>query len=132
MNQVVARFLDGRTLKGQTNDFLPAKNMFHVADDTALPGTKPVEVRVPELKALYFVKSLGGDPKHQKTNAFPTQAAIPGRKVRVLFKDGEVLLGTTQGYQPDRPGFFLLPADPQSNNERCFVVMSAAESVTFV
>ena len=48
------------------------------------------------------------------------------------FKDGEELLGTTQGYQPDRPGFFVIPADPESNNERCYVVASATEEVSFV
>lgn len=128
MNQVVARFLDGSTLKGQTNDFFPAKALFHVSEN----GSKPREVRVPDLKALYFVRSLEGDPDHRKTNEFPPFAPAPGRKVKVTFKDGEVLVGTTQGYQPDRPGFFLLPADPRSNNERCFVVMAATASVAFV
>jgi hypothetical protein len=43
-----------------------------------------------------------------------------------------VLVGTTQGYQPGRPGFFLIPADAKSNNERCYVVASAAREITFV
>ena len=131
MNQVVARFLDGTTLKGQTNDFLPAKNLFHISTNGSLDA-KPLEVKVPDLKAVYFVRSLSGDPEHRKTNEFPPQAPAPGRKVRVTFKDGEVLVGTTQGYQPSRPGFFLLPADPRSNNERCYIVTSATQTVTFV
>ena len=131
MNQVVARFLDGTTLKGQTNDFLPAKDLFHISANGSI-DTKPLEVKVPELKALYFVRSLQGDPEHQKTNDFPPNAPAPGRKVKVTFKDGEVLVGTTQGYQPGRPGFFLLPADPRSNNERCYIVTSATQSVAFV
>ncbi len=28
-----------------------------------------------------------------------------GRKIKVVFKDGEVLAGTTTGYQPGRPAF---------------------------
>ena len=130
MNQVVARFLDGTTLKGQTNDFLPTKNLFHISPDGAGGGAKPQEVKVPDLKALYFVRSLDGNPDHQKTNYF--LAPMPGRRVQVTFKDGEVLVGTTQGYQPDRLGFFLLPADSRSNNERCFVVAAAAVSISFV
>ena len=132
VNQVVARFLDGRILKGQTNDFLPTKNLFHVTEDGALPGSKPAEIRVPDLKALYFVRTLSGDPNHQEAANFSDHGVPPGRKIRLTFKDGEVMLGTTQGYQPDRPGFFILPADPKSNNERCFVVMAATQSVTFV
>jgi hypothetical protein len=128
MNQVVARYLDGSTLKGETNDFLPAKALFHVTQ----PGLKPLEVKVADLKALYFVWDLTGDPHHRKTNKFPDEGASPGRKVKVTFKDGEVMAGTTQGYAPDRQGFFIVPADPLSNNERCFIVMKATQSVTFV
>ena len=51
--------------------------------------------------------------------------------VQVTFKDGETLVGATQGYQPDRPGFFLTPADPKSNNERIFVVTKAVARVSF-
>ncbi len=36
---------------------------------------------------------------------------ITGRKVKVLFKDGEVLVGSTMGYDIKRLGFFLFPAD---------------------
>jgi hypothetical protein len=55
-----------------------------------------------------------------------------GRKIQVAFKDGELMLGTTQGYQPNRPGFFVVPADAQSNIERCFVVTAATQEVKFV
>ena len=48
------------------------------------------------------------------------------------FADGEVLIGTTQGSQPNRPGFFLDPADDGSNIERCYVVAAAVQEVTFV
>ena len=54
---------------------------------------------------------------------------VPGRKLRVVFRDGEQLLGTTQGYAPGRPGFFLVPADPESNIVRCYVVTAATERV---
>lgn len=132
MNHVVARFQDGRTAKGLTNDFLPTKSVFHLLPEGSSPAAKPIEVIVAELKALFFVRDLAGDRDHKKTNAFdPTKPAM-GRKMRVEFKDGELLVGTTQGYQPDRPGFFLIPADAKSNNERCFVVAAAAKAVAFL
>ena len=112
------------------HDFMPQLGVGVVTLDPT--DAKPLEVKVPDLKAVYFVRSLNGDPEHQKTNEFPPQAPAPGRKVKVTFKDGEVLVGTTQGYQPGRPGFFLLPADPRSNNERCYIVTSATQSVAFV
>jgi len=129
MNQVVARFIDGRTLKGHTNDFLPAKDHFHLAAEGAPAGAKPEEISVGSLKALFFVKTLQGHPDHHKLNDFEAGRLVPGRKVIVTFKDGEVLAGTTQGYQPGRPGFFVVPVDGDSNNERCFVVTASAKEV---
>jgi hypothetical protein len=52
--------------------------------------------------------------------------------VRVVFKDGEVMVGSTVGYERQRPAFFLIPADPQSNNRSVFVVSSAITSIRFL
>ena len=38
--------------------------------------------------------------------------------------DGEVLVGSTLGYDPKRQGFFIFPADPKSNNVRVYIVSS--------
>lgn len=129
MNRIVAHFQDGRVLKGFTNDFLPAKAQFHMTVDEQGKGAPPLQVQVPELKALFFVKTFEGDSQHQRSNE-PAEAS-PGRKLRVAFKDGEVMVGTTQGYDRSRPGFFVIPVD-KGNNERCFVVASATKEVTFV
>lgn len=131
-NRIVARYQDGHTEKGVTNDFLPVKDVFHLLPWESNPGAKPLEVRVAELKALFFVKEYAGDPTHQELQEFEPALPVPGRKIRVVFNDGEILIGTTQGYQPGRPGFFVLPADRRSNNERCFVVAAAAREVSFV
>lgn len=130
MNKVVARFADGRILKGMTADFFPNKDLFHVSDAAAEPGAEPIEVRTSDLKALFFVKDYDGNPSYAEAKEF-TRPPV-GRAIRVLFKDGEVLVGTTTGYQPGRPGFFVEPADPGSNNERCFVVTSATQEVSFI
>jgi hypothetical protein len=37
-----------------------------------------------------------------------------GRKIEVTFKDGEVLVGSTLGYDPSRPGFFSFPRIPRA------------------
>ena len=135
MNRIVARFLDGRIVKGFTTDFLPGKATFHISAQSGgvqASGTKPEEVHVMDLKALFFVKSFEGDPQHKKSNEPSPGTPGGGRRIRVVFKDGEVLVGTTQGYDRSRPGFFLVPADPSGNNERCFVVAAATQEVGFV
>jgi hypothetical protein len=128
----VVRFADGRVLKGNTADFVPAKDRFHLATIGSPPGSKPVPIEVADLKALIFVKDFSGNPRHQERKEFEPGRPVAGRRIKVFFKDGEMLVGTTTGYQPGRPGFFLVPIDPDSNMERCFVVARATAKIAFV
>ena len=50
---IVVRFLDGRILKGTTQDFLPNKPTFHVYEngDESSPA---VELSISELKAVFI------------------------------------------------------------------------------
>jgi len=132
MNAIVARYTDGRVVKGITSDFLPAKDRFHLLVDGSPPGTRAIEILIADLKAVFFVKDLVGSPQHSERNQFDPVKPPVGKKIRVVFNDGEVVVGTTQGYQLGRPGFFLVPADEKSNNNRCFVVVSATKEVTLL
>ena len=53
-------------------------------------------------------------------------------KIVIRCADGRLLKGITSGYQPDRAGFFINPADPKSNIERCFVVTRATSEVKLI
>lgn len=126
-NMVVVHYLNGNIVKGTTGDFFPNKNCFHLQEN----GSETMnEILVQELKAIYFVESLEGDPSfNEKTDIERTGF---GRKIKVHFKDGEVQHGYTQGYAPNRPGFFVAPCDPDSNNVRLFVVTAATDKVQFI
>ena len=47
-------------------------------------------------------------------------------------EDGEILVGATVNYDPAGIGFFIIPADPQSNNKRIFVVNASVRDVTML
>ena len=130
-NKVVARFQDGRILKGTTLDFIPTRPHFHISPLDAKAGDRGVQVETRDLKALFFVKDFDGTKHYDERKEFLPTEKPAGRVAAVLFKDGEVLMGTTQAYEPTRPGFFLAPADPRSNNDRCFIVTSAVDKVAF-
>jgi len=131
MSRLVARFNDGSVVKGATFDFSPSKDLFHMAL-ASRPGENPLPVHRDDLKALFFVKDFDGDPTHVESLEFESPPPPGERRIRTAFKDGEVLVGTTSGYRPDLPGFFLIPADPESNNERCFIFASAAREVRYL
>ncbi len=120
-NLVVARYLDGRTLKGVTRDFSPNRGIFHI--DVHGAGNT-VELRFKQLKALFFVREFAGDPARQDLRGFVHGPAEThqGKKIAVRFRDGEFVCGYTLSWSPDREGFFLFPADPTSNNQRIFVI----------
>ena len=132
-NKVVVRYLDGRVLKGNTADFLPTRPVFHVVP-IGQSGSliSVVEIKLSDLKAVFFVKDFTGDSAYDEVRSFNAGARAQGRRIQVVFKDGELLVGTTMGYQPDRAGFFLTPVDPKSNNDRCFVVAAAVRDVKFL
>lgn len=127
--KVVIRYLDGRIVKGYTNDFFPKKPVFHVGSG---PSDKGTPVSVQDLKAVFFVRDFDGNPEYDEIKQFSEGKAVQGRKVQISFKDGETLVGSVLGYDPNRPGFFMVPPDERSNNMRVFVVMAAMEKLDYL
>ena len=125
-NQVVIKYKNGTLSKGKTSDFFPNKNEFHLE----VFSGEINKILVEDLKAIFFVKSFDGNKNHKDN--YNDEIAAGGRKVRVSFVDGETVIGYTLGYSPDRPGFYLSPADLKSNNERIFIVKSATKNINFV
>ena len=125
-NKVIARFKDGTLMKGKSADFFPNRKTFHLE----LPSGEVVDIETEQLKALFFVKYFEGNKKRE--DSYHDVVPGGGRKVQIKFKDGESVIGYTQGFSPDRSGFFVIPADMKGNNERIFVITSATEEVTFL
>jgi hypothetical protein len=125
-NKVVVKFKDKTMKKGTTSDFLPNKSQFHLEETNG----QITEISIEELKALFFVKDFEGNKNHQ--DKYDDNIAGGGRKIKVKFYDGEIVVGYTLGYSPDRQGFYVTPADLQGNNERIFIVKSATEKIEFL
>lgn len=122
-NRVIARFLDGTLVRGTTFDFASTKTSFHVDD-----GRETREIDVADLKALFFVRDFEGDSGYHEKKGFFSHHAY-GKKVMVEFLDGEVLFGYTLTYTSRGFGFFVFPGDPDSNNEKVFIVHGATKRV---
>jgi hypothetical protein len=128
-NKLVVRFLDGRLLKGFSQDFHPSRPHFHIAP-AINAKERPVLVPMPQLKAVFFVRDFDGNPDFVESRTF--DGTEPGRRIEVTFLDDEVLVGTTLGYRPDGTGFFVSPADRQGNNLRIFVLPSAVRHIRYL
>jgi hypothetical protein len=125
--RIVARFTDGRVLKGSAVNASAVRPVFSLTLASAAGCDQPATIRMSDLKAVFFVSDLTGDAAYHERQDFETRPV--GRKLAVTFKDGERLVGASLTYAPARDGFFLFPADPRSNNKRIYVVMRAVARV---
>jgi hypothetical protein len=126
-NKVVVHYMSSTIVKGVTSDFFPNKQFFHLTMNQTGEVRK---VNMHDLKAVFFVKTFDGDPGYEETQ--DGERAGLGKKIKIHFKDGEVLFGYTQGYSEERRGFSVVPVDPKSNNERVFVCRNGTTDVGFV
>lgn len=127
--KVVVRYTNGGVAKGFIQNFSPNRDFFYLtpADKSSGP---PIYVPVKRLKAVFVVRDFDGNPQFEERNFYMEGENPAGLKLEVTFADGEVIVGSTVlSYDSKRPGNFIIPADPNSNNLRVFVVSSAVKRV---
>ena len=128
-SKVVAHFKDGKTQRGITQDFRPDGESFHLLPSDG--GGIPTTIRLDDLKALFYVKDYGAMRRQvDRARRFPG-AGPAGQKTIVEFRDGEKIWGFTDEYSPESRGFYFIPADPQENNTRIFIVNSSVRQIRF-
>jgi hypothetical protein len=138
--KIVARFKDGRLVKGYVNDFSIESDTLVLNDEKT---HQEICVQVDGLKAVYFVKTFHGASTYVEKKAFGIRKK-PGRKVFIKFSDKETLVGFIDGEIPwdkgfslsklgkNVKGFFLTPVDGESNNDKVFVVGTAIQDITIM
>ena len=127
--KIIARYRDGRLLKGTTNNFSAESPSFHIAPVGSAAGALPTPVSIGELKAIFVVRSFEGNRDYEEKDFFGPADKSYGKRLKVTFRDGEALVGATMNYDRGAMGFFMNPADPASNNLRVFVVNAAVARV---
>jgi hypothetical protein len=129
-HKAIVAYLDGRRMKGHIYDFLASKGSFHMYPAENPLHAKAIVVQVAELKAIFFVKEFEGKKEYHESR----EGAAPkhGKKIEVTFADGEIIAGATEDYNRMKPGFFLTPVDPQSNNIRIFAVNKNVRGVKVI
>jgi hypothetical protein len=127
--KVVAHFIDHTIVKGTSVDVDPGKPRCHIRTETGV-----LEVDLSQLKALYFVKDLSGRPEYSEQRAAQDgDSRLRGsHAVKLTFMDGEPLHALMNRFPPNRPFYFVLPIDAESNNERILVNRDAVVAVEAV
>jgi len=120
----VVHYKDGRLLKGFTHDFAPTRKTFHITSEQNKDRGNEYRIKMSDLKAIFFVKTLEGNKDYAEKKRFEEveTSGTKGLKIKVRFTDGEIIRGISLGYSKSSKGFFVIPLDPESNNERIYVV----------
>ncbi len=132
-DKLVAHFKDGIVARGYSRDFAPEQEVFHLmAAEEGITSSRRIHRE--QLKALFHVKTWGTPGGHaDRRKAFPTEPSQwPAPRTIVEFYDGEEIWGYSEDYRSEDPAFFLLPADPEDNNRRIFVVRSSLIKIHFL
>jgi hypothetical protein len=82
------------------------------------------EIPTADAKAVFYVNDFDGNKEHHPLNFHTPTPIVHGIWVRVEFLDGEVMEGivhNTLRFLVD-PGFFLIPTDPDSNNQLVYIM----------
>jgi len=129
-NKAVVAFLDGRRLKGYIYNFSAQKDRFRLFLEQDTLQREGTDVQMKDLKAIFFARDFVGNSEYTESKTLTGQNQ--GRKAEVTFRDGEKLVGTTDAYNPQKTGFFLVPADPRSNNLRVFVITKNTMQIRWI
>jgi len=129
-NKVVVALVDKRRIKGFVYNFSAVRETFSVFPTESAQKSEANDIRLKNVKAVFFVKDFVGNSARSDVQS-PEQLRR-GRKMEIIFRDGEKMIGTTEAYHPQKPGFFMFPADADGNNTRVFVVNANLRSVKFL
>jgi hypothetical protein len=128
-SKIVVRYLDGKILKGTTQNFFPNKPTFHVLPLDPQKSKELMEISLSDLKAVFFVRDFLGNKLYRERKRLAPGEKPQGRLIEVTCKDGEVIVGSTTGYDPKRSGFILFPVDPKGNNIKIYILSNAVSKV---
>ena len=128
-SKVVLKTKENEILKGTTSDFSPVKACFHFIPRGQESCRSTIEIIINDLKAIFFVKEFNGTAYRDNYRVNLTRPKVGEKLVKVQFHDGEQINGIAQSFHLDRPGFFITPTDPTSNNERIYVVLSDLQNL---
>lgn len=135
--KVVIRFNNGRVLKGYLKEFFQDSPAI-LFEEAGKKEFYAISVR--ELKAIFFVKTFEGKNGYKEKKKYGERKQA-GKKIFVKFKDGESFVGYLSGDMPwdkgfflskpddKRTGFFIVPADEESNNEKAYIIKSSVKDV---
>lgn len=131
MAAVIIKFVSGEEREGEVTLFNVNKPAFQLRVTDKEGKTEIQTIRTDSVKMVLFLKSLEKEGASLRTETIEQSiyAGTLAFKLRVAFKDGEVVNGSTLRYDPSEKGFFLVPLNPADKSERIYVNARVVQKV---
>ena len=85
-----------------------------------------------ELKAVFFVRDMAGNPQRSERKYFRRGEGVTGRRIEVTLRDGEQLVGTAEDVATGAHYVPFVPVDPESNNLRVYAARPAVAAIRHI
>ena len=109
---MVVAFLDGRRVRGYVYNFSALRDAFSVFPQENSRKQDAVEIKMKDLKAIFFVKDFAGNREYQD-DALP-DLLKRGRKIEAAFSDGETLSERPKRITRRNPAFLCFLPTPKA------------------
>jgi hypothetical protein len=131
MQKVLVKFINGEEQNGSVLFFNMNKSTFSLQVQREGERPETQTIRTDEVKAVLFLKeeTEGASHLHTETIDQSVSAGTVASKMVVEFEDGEMINGTTLKYNPNDPGFFLIPINPGDRSSRIYINAKAVKRI---
>ncbi len=124
--KVFAILHDGRFVAGFLFRFSALEGMCSIFPASDPSRGHPFDAVFLDLKCLLFVKEFQ-ELEPDREESFVGE--VPGHRIEVIFTDGDRLVGTTESYDAENQGFFVVPANSLGNLQHVFVLNASVRQV---
>ncbi|HET9595334.1 MAG TPA: hypothetical protein VFP65_07125 [Anaeromyxobacteraceae bacterium] len=115
-HRVVVHTADGQVKRGTLSDVALDAPEVLLAPQS---GGEPEALSAERIRAIFFMLPTGEAPPQPE-----------GKRVRVTFRDGRQVAGYSPDYDPQRVGFFMIPADSRTHTARIWVYRTSVRQVS--
>ncbi|MBU0533873.1 MAG: hypothetical protein KJ887_03630 [Candidatus Omnitrophica bacterium] len=131
MHYVIVKFLSGEEKSGEVFSFNMNFPVFYLQSKNDKGKIDNIPIKTALIKQIIFLKKKdsNGNILHKETIDQSTYAGVLPYRLRVTFKDGQIIDGSTNKYNSKEKGFFLVPINPADKSERIYINAAAVKDV---
>lgn len=131
MAKVIVKYLDGKEKTGNVLAFNINQPAFHLQVEDKDGQTVTSTERMNSVKVVLFLKKEepGGSNLRTETIDQSVFAGALAMRLIVEFTDGTIVHGSTNKYNPNDKGFFIVPINPADKSVRIFINAHAVKHV---